>query len=512
MIISFYSFQQWRHRLLLLLTLKAFFLFFFIIYGGIQLGPDEAQYWTWSQALDVGYYSKPPGIAWQIKLGTILFGDSELGVRFLSLAIGFLQSLFVFELGRSTGLTPRSSFWAALFMAVSPLGFLGSFFALTDGGLLLAWTGASIALCSPLDQKKEPKPSLIGMWIAIGALFKWPIFLFWPFFLCARFLFFPTQPMKAFLKGCLLSLLGLLPSLWWNFSNDWATFRHVAATLEGGSVHQAGGNFWDFFGAQFLLLSPIVFCLVLYSLYQGMKDYKGLTSPLKLCFLMTTTLLGGALLVSSFQKMQGNWMVCAYPTSLIFLVWVIFEKEREKYKIAKIALAFSVFFSLVFFSIPILFEKKMLPYRYYPLKHNSGWREMQKTVEERGYDPKKHFLVSDKYQTSSLLSFYTEGQKRAYFLNLKGVRNNQFSYWPSLYEKEKGKEGFFVWVENAPRLEQEWKKQQDFYQEKLKLSFEEVTFEGLFPLLGNEEKMDKGMLIFRCQSPLFEEVKKVPFY
>src|SRR5215510_533453 len=27
---------------------------------------DEAQYWTWSRALDFGYFSKPPMIAWVI--------------------------------------------------------------------------------------------------------------------------------------------------------------------------------------------------------------------------------------------------------------------------------------------------------------------------------------------------------------------------------------------------------------------------------------------------------------
>ena len=30
---------------------------------GITLYIDEAQYWTWAQHLDWGYFSKPPGIA-----------------------------------------------------------------------------------------------------------------------------------------------------------------------------------------------------------------------------------------------------------------------------------------------------------------------------------------------------------------------------------------------------------------------------------------------------------------
>src|SRR6202011_3961474 len=43
--------------------------------------PDEAQYWVWSQQLALGYYSKPPLVAWLIASTTGLFGDSELAVR-----------------------------------------------------------------------------------------------------------------------------------------------------------------------------------------------------------------------------------------------------------------------------------------------------------------------------------------------------------------------------------------------------------------------------------------------
>src|SRR6201984_3931988 len=46
-----------------------------------DLFPDEAQYWVWSQKLTLGYYSKPPLVAWLIALTTGLFGDSEVAVR-----------------------------------------------------------------------------------------------------------------------------------------------------------------------------------------------------------------------------------------------------------------------------------------------------------------------------------------------------------------------------------------------------------------------------------------------
>ena len=42
---------------------------------------DEAQYWSWSRDLAFGYFSKPPLIAWLIRLATEICGDAEWCVR-----------------------------------------------------------------------------------------------------------------------------------------------------------------------------------------------------------------------------------------------------------------------------------------------------------------------------------------------------------------------------------------------------------------------------------------------
>src|SRR5262245_15833853 len=42
---------------------------------------DEAYYWQWSKNLAWGYYDHPPMIAFMIRAGTELFGDTSLGVR-----------------------------------------------------------------------------------------------------------------------------------------------------------------------------------------------------------------------------------------------------------------------------------------------------------------------------------------------------------------------------------------------------------------------------------------------
>ena len=178
-------------RFVLILALKAFALFAVIIYAGIGLGPDEAQYWTWSRDLDWGYYSKPPGIAWQIWAGTALFGQTEWGVRSFTLFFSVFQAFAVYLLALRAGLFPRTAFWCGLFMAFSPLGLIGSLFAITDVGFLFCWTGACLTVVSALHQNKSADPLIVGGWILAGALFKWPIYLFWFFFLCFRHWFFP---------------------------------------------------------------------------------------------------------------------------------------------------------------------------------------------------------------------------------------------------------------------------------------------------------------------------------
>jgi len=66
-----------KKRLFSVLLLKALGSILLILFLGVGLAPDEAQYHLWSKYIDWGYYSKPPGIAWQIYLGCLFFGDTE---------------------------------------------------------------------------------------------------------------------------------------------------------------------------------------------------------------------------------------------------------------------------------------------------------------------------------------------------------------------------------------------------------------------------------------------------
>src|ERR1700712_4279719 len=58
---------------------------------------DEAYYWMWSKNLAGGYYDHPPMVALVIRLGTLIAGDTELGVRLVSILLALPMSWAIYE-------------------------------------------------------------------------------------------------------------------------------------------------------------------------------------------------------------------------------------------------------------------------------------------------------------------------------------------------------------------------------------------------------------------------------
>lgn len=328
--------KRYLSILTFLLLVKALILVLVILYAGIGLGPDEAQYWTWSQALDWGYYSKPPGIAWTIALGTALFGNTEMGVRFVPLVIGFLLPFIVYLMAKRCSLKPQACFWAAVCIALSPLGILASFLAITDGGMVLFWTMACAYLAGKIEQRETPHYLLLGMIVFLGALFKWPIYSLWIVVITSWF-FFPSLRSWRILIGIGISLLALFPSLYWNATHEWATFRHVLATLSGGHAKPKegtilSGNLLEFLGAQAVLVSPILFVLLVLAWKQLIRHKHHLSHGILFCGGVSFVVVAIGAVMAFFMKMQGNWAIFAYPSAFILLSWYVFDGTKWKNK------------------------------------------------------------------------------------------------------------------------------------------------------------------------------------
>lgn len=458
------------------LSFKFFLMVFVILFAGIGLGPDEAQYWSWSRDLDWGYYSKPPGIAWQIFATTSFLGSTELGVRFGAVILGTLFAIAVYILAKTCRLSDGKACFAGLTAAFTPLGIFATFLAITDVGMLLFWTLCLILLVKAIEEKKPVNYPLLGLLIACGALFKWPIYLMWLVVL-GLWIWKPPARSSTVLLGLVISLLGLLPTLYWNIHHDFATFRHVTTIVQGGNDGGGRPNPLEFIGSQAAILSPIIFVLLLWAFFRLRK-----VGP-SVAFLGTTslTILCAYIIYACFKKGQGNWCLFAYPSAFVLLaaVWNRFW--------ISVGLVTSVLLAAIVFFAP-------LPWKINPFRHNLGWERLGEAV---AFDPAKEFLFADKYQITSILHFYNPIQEKAYFFNLLGSRKNQFSYQSP---PQKGLDGIFVVVEAGPRLEEKLKGLPEQYEKLLTPYFQKVHSPERISLFEVDGKSEKAALIFRCEN------------
>src|ERR1700744_6413322 len=129
----------------------------------LDLRMDEAYYWTWSKENVLSFLDHPPMIAWFIRFGTAIFGDTNFGVRFAGLlAMLFTQLLLADIVRRVTHdiravvlavLMPEAAVYYGLLMAkVAPdvalipfaVAMLWALVRLSESGNAFWWLAAGL--------------------------------------------------------------------------------------------------------------------------------------------------------------------------------------------------------------------------------------------------------------------------------------------------------------------------------------------------------------------------------
>src|SRR5437588_7110135 len=96
-----------------------------------ELRTDEAYDWTWSKENALSFLDHPPMIAWFIRSGTAIFGDTNFGVRFAGIVAMLVTQLLLADIVRRVThdfravvlavLMPEAALYYGLLMAkVSP--------------------------------------------------------------------------------------------------------------------------------------------------------------------------------------------------------------------------------------------------------------------------------------------------------------------------------------------------------------------------------------------------------
>jgi dolichol-phosphate mannosyltransferase len=194
--------------------------------GSVELLPEEAYYWEYSRHLDIGYLDHPPMVAWLIRAGTALFGQSPFGIRVGALCSGIIASVFAYRLTRN--LLGEAGARAALVLSqVLPFFFLSGLLMTPDAPLTAAWAASLYYLERALVAGRSDAWWRAGLALGLGAISKYSIALLVPVTLA--FMIWDRKSRRWWSRwepyaAALVALAVFSPVIIWNAQHEWASF------------------------------------------------------------------------------------------------------------------------------------------------------------------------------------------------------------------------------------------------------------------------------------------------
>jgi dolichol-phosphate mannosyltransferase len=194
--------------------------------GSVELLPEETYYWEYSRHLDIGYLDHPPMVAWLIRAGTALFGQSPFGVRVGALCSGIIASVFAYRLARN--LLGEIGARAALVLSqVLPFFFLSGLLMTPDAPLTAAWAASLYYLERALVAGRSDAWWRAGLALGLGAISKYSIALLVPVTLI--FMLWDRKSRRWWSRwepyaAALVALAVFSPVIIWNVQHEWASF------------------------------------------------------------------------------------------------------------------------------------------------------------------------------------------------------------------------------------------------------------------------------------------------
>lgn len=299
----------------------------------IDLQFDEAQYWTWSQTFDWGYFTKPPMIAWAIAATTALFGDAEWAIRLAAPIAHAVTATALYALGRSMyGAWP--GFWAGLGWLVIPGVWFSSFIISTDALLLPFWSLGLLAMWRLIATRSWTWAILLGVFVGLGILAKYAMLYF---FLCSALTLWWVKPAREALghgRGIVAAMIALAvfaPNIWWNIQNGFVTATHTAENLDVNPTNLFNlDELVEFLTGQAALIGPLLFLGLVWLFARAARRAGGLTDEDKflLAFILPTLVV--VTTISYVTRANANWAVVSYTGALVWIAGSLWRGRTGK--------------------------------------------------------------------------------------------------------------------------------------------------------------------------------------
>ncbi len=500
--------RHWLRLGYLLLGVLLVFRWGYIASGTIELSEDEAYQWLWSKHLDLSYYSKPPMIAYLQWVGTRLWGDTELGVRFMSPLLAAVTGLWLLRF-MAREVSARAGFWLVGMLTVTPLTAVGAVLLTIDPPLVLCWTAALLAGWRAVQPAGRTRDWLwTGLWLGLGFLSKYAALLQ---IVCFALVFALQPETRRHLRrpGPWLALgvvaACTLPVLIWNAQHGWITLTHLGERAGLDTSWRFTPKYLlEFTGAVAGLLNPVFFGAVLWAMaglwHQRRTQRLGLY-----LLLMGAPVLLGHWLYTLRARVHPNWIATAVVPLFAGTVLWAQVRAREGSRAVPRALGWGMGLGLLL--VVPLHETRWgarllgqpLPARLDPLRRVRGWTETARVVEAERQklltEGRPVFLIGNHYGITGQLSFYLPearaavqaGRPWVYFRS-SDVPLNQFFFWPG-YLDRKGQNALFVMPTDRPRPPPD----------RLVAEFESVSDLGLRPVVVRGQVL-RQVQLYACRN------------
>jgi 4-amino-4-deoxy-L-arabinose transferase-like glycosyltransferase len=400
--------SRWVVRLAVLLT-AGLLVARLLAIGQFGFFADEAYYWLWSENLAFGYYDHPPMVALFIRLSTLLFGDTEFGVRFVGVVSVAVDIFLVYRIALVLFESRRVAAWAAIFANCTLLGVL-SVITVPDQPMILFWLGGVYALARIARGGAGAWWLLVGAMLGLAAISKYTaLFLAVavPLWLVA------APPVRKWLRspwpylGAALALLIMFPVILWNVAEGWPS---ITLQLNRGSDGVPLETFMLYVGLLPVAASPLIAILAVVGLVQCLRS-GWLRDPARaLLVLMPLPLLFYLAQHSLAEAIDPHWISPVVFLSAIFAAIPLGGSMRQRWRRAAEWLGVG---AVAFGTVLTVGTYTVLAELWMPFSHISnytsrfrGWAEFSEAVAEKAQTEKADYVVASDYNVASLLRFH----------------------------------------------------------------------------------------------------------
>ena len=443
-----------------------------IVYAAaLDLRTDEAYYWTWSKELQLCFLDHPPMIAWFIRLGTALFGDTNLGVRFAGIVAMAVSQVLLADIVRRVThdvravilavLLPEAALYYGLLMAkVAPD------IAAIPFALAMIW--ALVRLSESDDGRWWLVAGLFG---GLALLSKFTVLMLLP--AVAAFLLVPAWRSRWLTSpypwcGALIALFVFSPVLIWNAQHDWASFRFqlVRATAPRDFSLRTLG---DYIGLQLGQVGFVLLPVTLSAL--ALTAWRGYRMREPVAILLSTAVLVPFLYFlwkSLTLRIGDTWPMFMWPVGFAAVAVNITRLPQEGWpawmirstvRWARVAVATGLAMVVLIFLYYVAAPWNVLG-RADPIGGEAGYQEVAGRVEQELSRTGATFIATSDYRTYAMLRWFFRGRvpvvqvnERARFIGFRDPGMSLIAGHAGLYVVREPDNTGRVWADTTARRE-----------------------------------------------------------